>query len=423
MLHLIEMRQRILTLLLLVFGFMMLFAEKYQSGSNHPFINPTPGEITIMACTPIPHGLKSTRKDYEDLIECGFNLGTEALSMDQYEREFEIIGDLDFKYMIYSSFFFSDKMNEVVKRFQNNPYVGGWSFKDEPNYADLKKVKFYYDKLYESGGSKLIFMNLLGGLSSKGTGPAKSYLDYLKVIQKNFKPEVWSFDLYPVFLRNGKIDIAYDIFFEDLEAMHAMSKMTDRPFWFFCQSMAFRVPAFERPAATEAYLRFANFSALAYGAQGILYWTYGMRNSNESETYLSALVNLDGKKTPAWYAAKKVNAEIKKFNDIFYQSNILEVKHTGSKVYRTTKKLSGKFGPFKKISSSKAGVLLSRIENNGKNYIMIVNHDPLAKQKVMLKLADGKRVIDMTNNNREYGSDDYFSILLDKGGYAIFREI
>lgn len=409
--------------LFLFSGILSLFAERYKSGGNHPFVDPTPGEIAIMASTPIPHGLKSTKKDYEDLIECGFNLGNEGYSPEQYEREFEIIGDLNFKYLIQSKFFLTEKMPEIVDRFKNNPYVVGWNFKDEPNYADLNSLKSYYDILYNYDPSKLIFINLIGGLNPTATGPAKSYLDYLNIIQKYFKPGVWSFDLYPVFFRNGKIDVAYDVFFEDLEAMYAISKKTDRPFWSYCQSMAFKTKSFERLPATVAFLRFANFSALAYGTQGILYWTYGQRYSNGSENYLSALVNLNGEKTPAWFAAKQVNGEIKKFNDIFYQCVVNEVRHTGAVRYKGTKKLSGSFGPFKKIVSGDAGVLLSRIENNGKHYIVVVNHDLLRPQKVSFLPASGREIVNLTDTSASYKTGEAFSVYLSEGGYAIFREI
>ena len=117
--------------------------------------------------------------------------------------------------------------------------------------------------------------------------------------------------------------------------------------------------------AKESYLRYEAFTALAYGAQGIVYWTYGQRIPTPQEDYQSALVNLNGKKTATWYAAKKVNAEIRKFNNIFYGCEMKMVRHTGDKIYAGTQALSGEIGPFKSLASGGAGVVVSYIENNG----------------------------------------------------------
>ena len=75
--------------------------------------------------------------------------------------------------------------------------------------------------------------------------------------------------------------------------------------------MAFKASWIECPPAKEEYLRFEAFSALGYGAQGIVYWTLGQRKSSPHETYTTALINLKGEKTAAWYVAKKVNLENK----------------------------------------------------------------------------------------------------------------
>ena len=416
-------RNRFCSILLLSILPLTSIAQSSSKSKNHPYVNPTPGEITIMASTPIPHGLQPTREAYEDLVECGFNLGTERNSVEGYKKNFAAIGPLNFRFLISNLDLLTDKMANIIEPLKNNPYVAGWNFKDEPNYKDLRSLQPYYNSIYRLDPTKLVYMNLIGGIYGDVTGPAKTYKEYLEIIQKMFMPPVWSFDIYPFSMKNGKLGVSYDSFFNALESMMAMSKSTERPFWSYIQTMAFKRGSTERPAATEAYISFAAFSALAYGAQGILYWKYGQRKSNDSETYLSALVNMDGKKTGAWYAAKKVNSQIKKFNDVFYECTVKEVRHTGSKQYEGTKKLTGSFGPFKSISTGSSGVLVSRIENNINKYIVIVNHDVQNKQNILFKLDTNRSVIDLTDpKGRIPNSGSSFNKTIDKGGFLIFLE-
>lgn len=387
---------------------------------SHHFINPTPGEITILANSPIPHSLKPTREAYLDLIECGFNLGAETGDVNYYKNVFKLLDGLDFKYLISNGSLSTDKYAELVQTFKNDPHLGGWYLADEPAYDDLKNLKIYYDRLVNMDPDHLVYINLLGAPMEAALGPIKTYQSYLKYIESLIKPELWCYDFYPFSIKKGELRVDYDLFYSNLEMFSEISKKTSRPFWAFCQSMEFSHPAITRPAATEAYLRFEAFSALAYGAQGIEYWTYGQRYSSDQTNFISALVNLDGKKSPAWYAAKKVNSEIKKYNDVFYQCEFQEARHSGNIKYGNTKKLKGKFGPFSNIESGNQGVLATIIKNGNLNYVVIVSHDVEHNQQLKLKCAPGYSIHDLCSKFPENSITENYNIMLDKGGYVIF---
>ena len=392
------------------------------SQETHPYIHPTPGEIVIMASTPIPHGLPPTHEAYKDLIECGFNLGIEGGDIECYKQQFAAIGNLNFKYLISNPDLRTDKRIKYIEAFKDSKYLGGWCLRDEPSYSEFDSLKKQYDALYRADPDNLIYMNFLGGIIKGVTGPFTHYMDYLNYIGELFKPEMWSYDFYPFQIKNNKIEVDYDQFYQDLECMWKVAKIYQRPFWTYLQSMAYKSSMFYRPVTNETYLRFVVFSSLAYGAQGVGYWTYGQRKSHDSETYISALVNLNGKKTSAWYAAKKVNGEIKKFNDIFYNCEVKEVRHTGDRIYKGTRKLSGEFGPFKMIRSQEAGVMASLIENNGSQYVVIVNRDVFKNQKITLELKPNRNVVDLSSKKeREYNWRKDINITLEKGGYVIFN--
>lgn len=414
-------KKLILWLLLLI----SVFPLKSQiSDKKNEVSYPVPGEIVIGASSPIPTGVTATHESYKDLVECGFNLGLEYGSVDYFKKQFSLIGDLNFKYLIQNNDLFDSKRKDFITAFRNDKHFGGWKFKDEPHFNTLNNLETQYQALYKEDPKALIYINLVGVLNETFTGNLKNFDQYLDLVWKKFNPEVWSYDYYPILKKNGVLKIDYETFYSALESFYKISNKSGKPFWAYCESMEYKASSYSRPAATEPYLRFEAFSALAYGAQGIIYWTYGQRKSNDVETYLSALVNMNGKKTSAWYAAKKVNSEIKKYNDVFYRCNVKMVRHTGDKIYKGTQELKGEFGPFKNIRSGKGGVIVSYIENNGSRYIILVSRDVLNKQKVTLQLNANKKVTDITSTkNTLYNGQKVINVTLEKGGYMIFKEI
>lgn len=409
-------------LISILFLMLLMVADIQGQEKNRPYINPTPGEISIVASSPIPDGVKATRQSYQDLVECGFNLGMANGSVSYFKSQFSLIGNLKFKYLIYNGYLLTDKKAEAINALKNNPHFGGWKVSDEPKYADLSNLSQQCQEIYKIDPNHLLYINLIANINSRFTGNCKNFAEYLNLIQTTLSPQVWSYDYYPIWVKNGRLDINYELFYSYLEDVYSISTRTQRPFWAYCESMAYKTNSYSRPEATEEYLRWEAFSALAYGAQGIVYWTYGQRKSNSTETYLSALVNMDGKKTKAWYAAKKVNSEIKKFNNVFADCAVEEVRHTGTKVYSGTRKLTGEFGPFSKISSGEAGVMVSLIKNKGQNYVVIVSRDVQNQQNLSLELKPGNEVKEISSQkSNDYTSGQSINLTLVKGGYVIFR--
>lgn len=385
---------------------------------------PTPGEISIVASTPIPQGVTSSRQSYLDLIECGFNLGMEAGTIEYFKREFELLKGLNFKYLIQNGDLNSSKRALFIDAFKDEPNFAGWKLWDEPHYDDLNTVAEKYKALYDAYPQKLIYVNQAGVVNKWFTGPYTNFLEFLDYFNNLIHPEIWSYDYYPIIRKDGKLICQSEPFYFAFETFSEQSKKTGKPFWAYCESMAYDGSSSSMPVATEAYLRFEAFSALAYGAQGIVYWTYGQRKPNASENYKSALVNLNGKKSTSWFAAQKVNREIKKFNDVFYGCKILMVRHTGDKIYKGTKKLSGAIGPLQMVRSKEAGVMISRLENHNTKYIIIINRDVFNKQKITLELLPNKNIVEISSaKNKEYSWRNDINVTLDKGGYIIFKEV
>ena len=420
------MKNKILRIILTLIGiavFSPMGAQKYTSGANHPFHSPTPGEITIMAVSPFPPGIQPSKQAFQDLESCGFNLTTSQGTIDYFKNVFSILGDMKLRYLISNPNFVEKNVRQsYMSAFRGNPHLGGWLLRDEPPFDIWQSLSQQYKEFYTEAPNSFIYVNLVGIIYQQFTGPAKTIPQYLENFQNQFAPALWSYDYYPIYIQNGKLNINSEHFYYDLETFSSMAKKTSRPFWTFCESIGYTTSSYSRPAPTEAYLKFEAYNALAYGAQGIVYWSYAMRNPSGGENYTSALVDLKGRKSKAWFAAQKVNQQIKKFNDVFYECDVKEIRHTGDKIYNGTHKLSGAFGPFSMIRSGSEGVVASRIENNGKTYIVLVNRDVNAKQKVTLELSGTQKVVNLTSPKQDqYAGVTEIALTLDKADWAIFQ--
>lgn len=394
-------------------------------------LTPTPGEFPIVASTVLNRVIGPQPSDLKDVYECGFNVCMEeatAIRLDSLVRNME---GTPLKLLMYNWVFsheadgkdWQEKLISFVNKYKNHPNVAGWEFGDEPKWENLPALKQRYDLLRRTAPDSFISFNLVGEMAKAFTGPCENLEEYLDTITKVFPFDALSTDYYPIMVKNGELKVNYRGFYKDLNSFSKVAKREGLPMWTYCMGTEYDVKVFSRPAATVPHLTFEAFSALGYGAQGIVYWTYRQRPSNSAITFNSALVNLDGKKTPAWYAARNVNRQIKALTPVFLGAEMVECRHTGDIDYEGVDNAAIPFGPINTLVSGSKGVQLSHLENNGNKYILIVNHDVVAKQKIdcsfiagavvsQIQVASGSKLKTNKLKSRK-------SFTLDPGGYVL----
>lgn len=226
----------------------------------------------------------------------------------------------------------------------------------------------------------------------------------------------------------GPVNVGYQTFYEDLATYNRLSERGGA-FWMYIQSMEYLVGHYLRPVATVPYLSFQAFSALAYGAQGILYWTYRNRPDTKSEQYGQALIDLDGEKTPSWDAARTVNHRIRRYNEVFAGSRLMEATHVGE-IYSGCPVMKKRIGPLLRARTEKAGkgMLLTRLRNGDREFLVIVSHDVTEAQHITLTFKEGYKILELTpadcgdgNAAGRVDSSRPVRHLLPPGGVCIFE--
>ncbi len=337
------------------------------------------------------------------------------------------------------------------------------------------------DKTTLSGGSflkessqevnKLVFMNLAYSFDKQWIGDSPSYSAYLDEYISTFHPSVLSYDYYPIDCTIDSagnvlnINVNTDVFYGALEVFSQKSKQYDIPFWAHCLCLKHRTSGRVYPYPTVGMMRFEAFSALAYGAQGIVYWNYRIHGydtgkvstihpgtltsnsmskesgsgtqSTQDEIYpQEAPIDINGNQTPIWDMVRTVNAEIIKFGGIFYNCNVTNHFLTNG----DSNTFEG-YGCVNRVVAYGAGVLVSHIENEYVNdqgrtvkrrFVVVVSSDPLNSQDIDLYYAlnsKGNLLYDykptyppqttLGPEFREVGQSKFDHLTLDPGGYAI----
>lgn len=397
-----------------------------NSKVNTPYDSIFKNEIPIIASYPIPEGRTPTKEAFKAIKECGFSIISYALSAKNIDRAVELSKECNISLIVRTGKLLQPDGREILVKYRNTNEIIGWYLRDEPLYDELDTLKFYYERIRKSNPEKLVYFNLIGDNIKKYIGPSNGYTDYLNHINQQFHPMLWSYDCYPIAEDKGNIKVSYDLFYSNLETFRMVSTKTQTPFWAYCQSMEYRNKKVYRPKCTIPFLRFEAFSALAYGAQGIVYWAYAQQNTNKGDVFLSAPINLAGERTKEWYDVKSVNSEIAAFSKIFKNANVIDCQHTGDRLIKDTKKYNGAFWPLSHCTSGKLGILISLIHSSDDYYLVIVNHDVENDQNISLRFQDNIKGGELVFQGDGMGIIQHrfshqFNKKLTPGGYAILK--
>lgn len=442
---------------------------------DYAYDSPTPGQISIIAAG-IRNGLHPSEmiptEIFIGLKECNFNAAhlyggynsdkekhaTATALKDAADNQISILascfyftlpdGNAENGLKDASNFFNFYKDPDTYeydgKTHNNNSYaIKGWYLKDEPYYSELKEsgtaTSFnlinIYNMLKTDPQERPIQVNLVGSGGKITEG--EPFGEYLDLFENNFNPNLWSYDLYPITqiscLINDKcnlktnclLTVDHETFYEDLNTFHERAKATYGVFWAYVQSMEFISGGTLYPAALESYIRFEAFSALAFGAQGIVYWNYKQQKDESSEVYPSALVDRHGNRMAAWYSAKRVNYEIRQYSKVFVDSELRKWAQVGEGYGRPA--LNHSFGPLAGITASGTGALVTQLRTNEKNYLVIVSHDVERYQTLDMTFAyAGVIELTPTGSHGEHGKEKVLSTTsirrqLIPGGYLIYE--
>lgn len=355
------------------------------------------GEIPVLAWVGIPENETSIER-FKELKASGININySNYSSVEAVEKALDAAGQSGVKLIPFCPELQSEP-EKTVKRLMKHPALFGYHLRDEPNAKDFPELATWVKRIRAIDKQHPCYINLFPCYGSverffeKGYVPEPGkdiYEAYVELFLKEVPVSFISFDHYPV-IENDGIRTLRPEWYKNLEMISAASKRSGLSFWAFARSVAYG----RSPVPTIAEIRLQLYSNLAYGAQGLQYFTYWTPDINSRWDFHHAPIDLEGKRTEIYDRIREMNQAIQHLSGVFLNANLVWVSHTGKKIPQGTRRIARLPDPVKILETSDSGAVVSLMEKGNREFLVIVNRDFQRPMKLTIA-TDGsvKRIL------------------------------
>ena len=345
-------------------------------------------QIPILAWFSIPEAFTNPER-FRELAETGINLHFSYYSSAGAAQKALDLAEKFHLKVIVSCPELETETEKTVRRFMSHPALAGYFLHDEPITTQFKKIGDFVKRIQAVDSTHFCYINLFPNDVVPRKLKASGYRNYIYRFLREVPVRFISFDNYPVVGETLR-----PIWYQNLEIIAEASRKFNLPFWAFALTTAHDY----YPVPDMAELRLQIYSNLAYGAQGIQYFTY-WTPPVDAYDFHHGPITLDGQRTNAYELIKAMNAEIRAVSGVFLGANVISVHHTGATIPKGTKRLKALPSPFLKIDTGNSGAVVSDLKNGDKKYLIIVNRSFLEPMDLRIEfnsdlvrqvLKDGK---------------------------------
>ena len=365
-------------------------------------------EIPILAWYSIP-AEELTLERFQEMKDAGINITFSHFGhFEDAAKALDLAQEVGVKVMFACNELWTDTEN-TVRQVKDHPALYGYFLRDEPANKDFPVLAEWAARIKEVDPDHMIYLNLFPNYAPDEV-LGSTYPEHVHKFIEEVKLPMVSFDFYPV-----TEDGIRERWWENLEVIAGESAAAGLPFWAFALSTSHK----PYPIPTMASLRLQFYTDLAYGAQGLQYFTYWNPQPGTWDFH-DAPIDLEGKRTAVYDLIKVMNAELQTRADVFMGAKVLQVRHTGETVPPGVTPLTELPAPLTALDTHGKGAVVSVLENGGYRYIMLVNrsldeafdYDIAFSGKVAVIGRDGKA---------KKCAGKAMTLRLEEGDCAIFR--
>lgn len=357
-----------------------LVLSLFACAQPKPLSLPTGASIPVHAWWSVPAD-QTTVERYKELAADGFTTSMSPLpNADAVAKALDIAKEAGVKLFITCPELEKDPEG-TVKRFMDHPALGGYHITDEPNASRFPQLAEWVKKIQAVDPNHPCYINLFPNYATAEQLGHSTYQAHVDSFVAMVPVTMLSFDHYPVTVEGLRPE-----WYENLEIISDASRKSGRPFWAFALSVAHG----SYPVPSIAELRLQLYSNLAYGAQGVQYFTYWTPPGG-TWNFHQAPIDSSGAKSEVYDRVKEVNAEIQKVAGVFMGAKVVSIGHTGDALPKGTKAFEP-FPPFKEVKTPKGGAVISHLEKDGATFLVVVNRDYKNAMNLNITLDSGAKV-------------------------------
>jgi len=271
------------------------------------------------------------------------------------------------------------RIDSIVVAYAKHPAFAGYFITDEPGAGAFHGLSEVVAYLREKDPAHPAYINLFPNYASEDQLGAATYDTYVSQFIKTVKPFAVSYDHYH-FLKSGD----RTGFFANLDSVRTLALAEELPFW----QIVLSVPFADYRPLSESEKRWEAMQTLAYGAKGLLYFTY-WTPGDKSYEWGPALIGRDANPTPQYEEVKRINSDVQALGKYLIDA-------VPSSVFQ-----AGKISPGGKpreagtpVSVSGAGDLtVGLFRRDTHLYVMIANRDYRKPASTDVLFTNGELVI------------------------------
>lgn len=322
---------------------------------------------------------------------------------------------------------FAAALDGVVRDYSASPALLGYFLRDEPAAAQFPQLAAMSRGLEVRDPGRLPYINLFPSYATPAQLGTPTYPDYVSGFLQIVHPPLLSYDHYALLTSGERPD-----YFVNLETVRRSAMQAGIPF----ADILLVTPHGPYRDPSEADLRWQIYSALAYGARGILYFTYWTPDYG-SVPFYDAILDAQGRRTAHYAEVQRLNGELNALGPLLAQLHSTGVYHSGA-LPDGTQGVSGDglvqavdgdavIGLFDGPRSVPAGAGVALPPAGG--YMLLANRDPqnAATLRVTMR-ADVRGIAEISRATGQAGpsqapdllSDHRFSIHLAPGDGRLF---
>lgn len=213
-----------------------------------------------------------------------------------------------------------NELDAVIADYSKHPALWGYYIVDEPSASAFNGIGAVNSYLLQKDPKHIPFINLFPSYATRQQLGAYGYEQYVDESLRVAGQKLLSYDHYAL-MSDGSVRGDY---FSNMEIIRRQSIKHKVPFNYILLS----VPHGPYKDPNEADLRWQVNTALAYGAQGVMYFTYTTPN-DPAWNFHDAIIDANGKRTAKYDIVKKINGELKKMGPTLMGLHSVAVFHTG----------------------------------------------------------------------------------------------
>ncbi len=317
-----------------------------------------------------------------------------------------------------------DEVKSNVPAVMASDRLAGWFIMDEPHRQHFPEMAQKVNWIREFDKQNLLYGNLLNISTSMPAIGFTSYDEYVHTFMREVGTGFISYDYYPVRQYDDTKEIYIEPdFYQNLEIVSKLAKYYHTSFWAFAHSVASNCgkAGVSYPTPEEDHMRVQIFGNLAYGAQGVQYFTYKCPNPYGGYTYYDAPINTNNEKTPVWYMVQRINKDIHALTWVFLGAEFLSAGHTNATTPVGCTRLTKELLPegINSVTSDGEGVCVSQLKNGKNLFMMVLNGDIHNKQTVTISkdIAVKRVLMDGTTEADAAGTKTYE---LEPGRFVLY---